>query len=201
MSKSKSTNVAQATTSFTHPKDARRGNQINVHMVANVLLVWLDANIDESNSNYQNTVSHLRREVHAINIFADAMKNASVFSDLHDHFWLPRSTDCTSCAQYVARRLHLYLLGQLKVSRRMDERLLEDQGCLYWDRIDLWKSEASYSFRLSKRRLSLLGLTIVLPNWLEKMVQGKEEGKGISPEAADPLGVGIGICLPWIEIW
>ena len=72
MSKSKSTNVAQATTSFTHPKDARRGNQINVHMVANVLLVWLDANIDESNSNYQNTVSHLRREVHAINIVTNA---------------------------------------------------------------------------------------------------------------------------------
>ena len=72
MSKSKSTGTAQAAQSSTHPNDAVGGDPINDQMVANVLVIWLDPNIHENNSDYRNTVSHLRHEVHTINIFADA---------------------------------------------------------------------------------------------------------------------------------
>ena len=40
-------------------------------MVQNVRLIWLDSNIDDNNSDYQNTINQLRRVVNDINIFSD----------------------------------------------------------------------------------------------------------------------------------
>ena len=52
-------------------KDARRRGQANVQMVQNVLLIWLDGSIDQNSSDCQNTTTHLRRAVNAVNIFTD----------------------------------------------------------------------------------------------------------------------------------
>ena len=45
--------------------------RINVQMVQNVLLIWLDANINDNSTDCQNTISQLRRTVHTINTFTD----------------------------------------------------------------------------------------------------------------------------------
>ena len=63
--------AAQAASSFIQPKHARRRDQANVQMVQNVLLIWLDGTIHESSSDCQNTITHLRGAVNAVNIFTD----------------------------------------------------------------------------------------------------------------------------------
>ena len=63
--------TTQTASSSTQPKDTRRRGQANVQMVQNVLLIWLDGNIDENSSDCQNTTTHLRRAVNAVNIFTD----------------------------------------------------------------------------------------------------------------------------------
>ena len=53
-------------------KGAGVRQRINVRMVQNVLLIWLDANIDEENSaDCRNTVTQLRRVVNTIDTFTD----------------------------------------------------------------------------------------------------------------------------------
>ena len=71
MSGAKSGAATQTASSSTQPKDARRRGQANVQMVQNVLLIWLDGNIDENSSDCQNTTTHLRRAVNSVNIFTD----------------------------------------------------------------------------------------------------------------------------------
>ena len=63
--------AAQAPSSFTPPKHARTLVQANVQMVQNVLLIWLDSNIDQNSSDCQNTIAHLRGAVNALNSFTD----------------------------------------------------------------------------------------------------------------------------------
>ena len=63
--------AAQTASSSNQPKDARRRDPANVQMVQNVLLIWLDGTINEDSSDCQNTVTHLRRAVNAVNIFTD----------------------------------------------------------------------------------------------------------------------------------
>ena len=74
MSESKSINAAQIAQSFTHFKDPRRRGRINIHMVQNVLLVWLDADIDENNDDFRNTIIHLRRTFNTIKTFTDGQE-------------------------------------------------------------------------------------------------------------------------------
>jgi tetratricopeptide (TPR) repeat protein len=45
--------------------------RINLRMVQNVLLIWLDNNIDDNNDDCRNTITQLRRAVHNINKFTD----------------------------------------------------------------------------------------------------------------------------------
>ena len=42
-----------------------------MQLVQNVLLIWLDSNIDENSSDCQNTITHLRGAVNYVNIFTD----------------------------------------------------------------------------------------------------------------------------------
>ena len=44
---------------------------MNGQMVQNVLLIWLDNNIDESNADYRNTITQLRRTVNTVNQYTD----------------------------------------------------------------------------------------------------------------------------------
>jgi tetratricopeptide (TPR) repeat protein len=54
-----------------HSKDAIPCQQINVQMVQNVLLIWLDNNIDDNSAHYRNRINRLRRAVNTINTFTD----------------------------------------------------------------------------------------------------------------------------------
>ena len=55
----------------TSSKNVRGNGRINVQMVQNVLLIWLDSNIDDNSTDCQNTISQLRRTVNTINTFTD----------------------------------------------------------------------------------------------------------------------------------
>ncbi|CAF0871682.1 unnamed protein product [Adineta steineri] len=52
-------------------KDAEGRRPINIQQVQNVLLVWLDSNIDETNNDCQNTITKLRRAVNDIKIYTN----------------------------------------------------------------------------------------------------------------------------------
>ncbi|CAF1179702.1 unnamed protein product [Adineta steineri] len=56
------------TNSSTVPKGRRR---INIQQLQNVLLVWLDSNIDETNDDYQNTISTLRCAINDVNTYTN----------------------------------------------------------------------------------------------------------------------------------
>ena len=71
MGEAKSTSKTQTASSFTQPKHARTLAQANVQLVQNVLLIWLDGTINENSSDCQNTITHLRGAVNAVNIFTD----------------------------------------------------------------------------------------------------------------------------------
>jgi tetratricopeptide (TPR) repeat protein len=51
--------------------DAVPRQRINVQMVQNVLLIWLDNNIDDNSDDCRNTITHLRSAVNDINTFTD----------------------------------------------------------------------------------------------------------------------------------
>ncbi|CAF0763541.1 unnamed protein product [Adineta steineri] len=52
-------------------KSAESRRRINIQQTQNVLLIWLDSNIDETNHDCQNTITKLRRAVNNINTFTD----------------------------------------------------------------------------------------------------------------------------------
>ncbi|CAF1081550.1 unnamed protein product [Adineta steineri] len=53
------------------PKGTEGRRRINIQQMQNVLLVWLDSNIDETNNDCQNTISTLRRVVNDVNTYTD----------------------------------------------------------------------------------------------------------------------------------
>ncbi len=54
-----------------HSKDATQGRRINIQLVQNVLLIWLDNNFNDNSADCHNTITHLRRAVNTINTFTD----------------------------------------------------------------------------------------------------------------------------------
>ncbi|CAF0832427.1 unnamed protein product [Adineta steineri] len=60
-----------ATDASTLPKDAEARRRINIQQVQNVLLVWLDSNIDETNDDCQNTITKLRYAVNDIKTYTN----------------------------------------------------------------------------------------------------------------------------------
>ncbi|CAF1460927.1 unnamed protein product [Adineta steineri] len=66
MDKGKSTANA-----FTVPEDADGRQRINLQHMQNVLLIWLDNNIDTNNDDCQNAITQLQWTVNDINIFID----------------------------------------------------------------------------------------------------------------------------------
>ena len=57
--------------SSTKPKEATTDSRINVPMVQNVLLIWLDGKITDKCNDCRNTITHLRRVVNTIHTFTD----------------------------------------------------------------------------------------------------------------------------------
>ncbi|CAF4083555.1 unnamed protein product [Adineta steineri] len=60
-----------ATDASTLPKDAEARRRINIQQVQNVLLVWLDSNIAETNDDCQNTITKLRYAVNDIKTYTN----------------------------------------------------------------------------------------------------------------------------------
>ncbi|CAF0950562.1 unnamed protein product [Adineta steineri] len=55
----------------TVPKDAEGRRRINIQQMQNVLLIWLDSNINESNNDCQNTITKLRCAVNDIKTYTN----------------------------------------------------------------------------------------------------------------------------------
>ena len=53
------------------PKDAEGRRRINMQRMQNVLLIWLDSNINETNEDCQNTITKLRRAVNDVNTYTN----------------------------------------------------------------------------------------------------------------------------------
>ena len=66
------------------PKDRNPPRRINVKMVQNVLLIWLDSNIDDSNADCRNTVSKLQRVVNSISTFTDGDQCIEFINSMND---------------------------------------------------------------------------------------------------------------------
>jgi hypothetical protein len=62
----KSGGAAKAGQSSVHSKRTTPGGRINIQMVQNVLLIWLDNNIDDNSNDCRNTITQLRRVVNNI---------------------------------------------------------------------------------------------------------------------------------------
>ncbi len=75
MSKLKSTSESDGAKEPDEVSAVRKGitayQRVNIRMVQNVILIWLDSNIDENNDDCHNTISQLRRVVNVINTFID----------------------------------------------------------------------------------------------------------------------------------
>ena len=61
---------------------ARR--RINAEMVQDVLLIWLDNNIDENSSECLNTITQLQQAMTNINIFTDNDKCVEFLTDIEN---------------------------------------------------------------------------------------------------------------------
>jgi tetratricopeptide (TPR) repeat protein len=66
-------------------KDAGRHRRANMKMVQNVLLIWLDSNIDDNNEDCRNTVVQLRRVVNDINTFGDGEQCIQFINTINDN--------------------------------------------------------------------------------------------------------------------
>ncbi|CAF3853068.1 unnamed protein product, partial [Adineta steineri] len=60
------------TNTSTVPKGAEGRRRINIQQMQNVLLIWLDSNIDETNDDCQNTITKLRRAVNDVNTYTNS---------------------------------------------------------------------------------------------------------------------------------
>src|SRR5437879_1497112 len=67
-----------------HSKDPVRRGRINMQMVQNVLLIWLDNNIDDKNADCRNTIIQLRRVVNTINTFTDGEECIQFLENMHN---------------------------------------------------------------------------------------------------------------------
>ncbi|CAF1336708.1 unnamed protein product [Adineta steineri] len=77
MANTKAITAAQTNTQATAPqvlkfsKDANANRRINMQRMQNVLLIWLDHNINNNNADRNNTIKQLKRIVNNINTFTD----------------------------------------------------------------------------------------------------------------------------------
>ncbi|CAF1424907.1 unnamed protein product [Adineta steineri] len=74
MNNRKSTTINEsdgAINTYPFSEDAESRRRIDIQRMQNVLLIWLDSSIDETNDDYKNTIKQLRRVVNDINTFRD----------------------------------------------------------------------------------------------------------------------------------
>ena len=67
------------------PKGAGARRRADIKMVQNVLLIWLDNNINVKNEDCRNTVTQLRRVVNDINTFTDGEECIQFIDTINDN--------------------------------------------------------------------------------------------------------------------
>ena len=69
---------------MTSSKSTNVRRRANIQMVQNVLLIWLDNNIDEQTADCRNTITQLRRVVNSINTFTDGDQCVDFLTEIYD---------------------------------------------------------------------------------------------------------------------
>jgi tetratricopeptide (TPR) repeat protein len=83
--KSKAASISRgAEQASAHSRGAASRRRTNVQMVQNILLVWLDNNIDDNSTNCRNTIAQLRRAVNTINTFTDGEECIQFIDNITD---------------------------------------------------------------------------------------------------------------------
>ncbi len=80
----KSDERAKTKQAFTHSKGPNDCCQTNARMMQNILLIWLDNNIDENNTDCRNTITQLRCSVNTINTFTNTDRCIDFLTDIYD---------------------------------------------------------------------------------------------------------------------
>jgi tetratricopeptide (TPR) repeat protein len=76
--------AAKAEQISAYSKDTVGRGRFNIQVVQNVLLIWLDNNMDDNSNDYCNTISQLRRAVSTINTFTNGEECIQFLEDLHN---------------------------------------------------------------------------------------------------------------------
>ncbi|CAF1460008.1 unnamed protein product, partial [Rotaria sordida] len=88
-----------------------RDNPIDTNdIIQNLLLIWLDENIDESSNEYLNSIKQLRRTINTIQIFRDAHEFMRYVSNPQNKNWLLVISGalCESVVPRVHDMIHLH---------------------------------------------------------------------------------------------
>ena len=75
--------AGRAAKTSAHSKSTVPHRGIHVETVQNLLLIWLDNNINDNNADCRNTISQLRRVVNSINTFTDADQCVDFLTDIY----------------------------------------------------------------------------------------------------------------------
>jgi hypothetical protein len=113
-------------------KDAGRHRRANVKMVQNVLLIWLDSNIDDNNEDCRNTVVQLRRIVNDINTFGDGDQCIQFIKTINDNKVCMIISG--SLGEHIVPRVHnmsqvdsiFIFCGNKKTSRTVDQTMVQN---------------------------------------------------------------------------
>jgi tetratricopeptide (TPR) repeat protein len=81
----KTADVEMTKQTSAHSKDLDRRQRVNIKMVQNVLLIWLDTNIDDNNEDCRNTITQLRGVVNDINTFTDGDESIQFINTITDN--------------------------------------------------------------------------------------------------------------------
>ena len=81
----KSSGQGKAEQASTVAKDAPVRRRVDMKMVQNVLLIWLDSNIDDNNQDCQSTATQLRRVVNDVNTFTDGDECIRFIEDIDNN--------------------------------------------------------------------------------------------------------------------
>jgi tetratricopeptide (TPR) repeat protein len=84
MDKQKSKTAGFSNTTTKAEQDTVSHRRINMQMVQNVLLIWLDTNIDDNSIDCRNTIAQLRCIVNSINTFTNADQCVDFLTNIDD---------------------------------------------------------------------------------------------------------------------
>jgi hypothetical protein len=103
----KSSETAKGKSTAVTPKDARPHRRANVKIVQNVLLIWLDPNIDEDNdADCRNTITQLQRVVNNVNTFTNDDQCIEFIDTIDSHNQKACMIISGSLGQHIMPRVH-----------------------------------------------------------------------------------------------